>query len=295
MAHLTQGDYHTGKAFNLQQSQPIDTANRSTYAKAVIPLFAVDMGKGWLGVKGAHEIPSEARLAAVLRWPIAALFFLTVEMVDRRPIAARSHPLAQATATWLVRCGVSANAISIAGLIAGMAAGAAFAATRYAPGAAPILWIAGAVLVQLRLAANMFDGMVALARGASSPVGELYNEVPDRVSDSAVLIGLGLAADDFGLGVAAALAAMATAYVRALGKASAAGSDFSGPMAKQQRMFLVTALAVWTGLAPPSWQPEFRGMNLSAMLLVVITAGAVLTALRRLCRIAATLHRQSKP
>jgi phosphatidylglycerophosphate synthase len=216
-------------------------------------------------------------------------------MIDRRPIAARSHPLAQATAAWLARRGISANAISIAGLIAGVAGGAAIAATRYAPGAATILWIAGAVLVQLRLAANMFDGMVALARGAASPVGELYNEVPDRVSDSAILIGLGVAANDFGLGVAAALAAMATAYVRALGKASGAGSDFSGPMAKQQRMFLVTALAIWSGLAPPSWQPEFLGLSFPAMLLVVITAGAAFTALRRLCRIAATLGRQSKP
>lgn len=216
-------------------------------------------------------------------------------MVDRRPITARSHPLAQATATWLARRGVSANAISIAGLVAGVAAGTAFAATRHAPGAASILWTAGAVLVQLRLAANMFDGMVALARGTASPVGELYNEVPDRVSDSAILIGLGIAADEIGLGVAAALAAMATAYVRALGKGSGAGSDFSGPMAKQQRMFLVTALAVWSGLAPRSWQPELLGLSFPAVLLVIITAGAAFTALRRLCRIAATLRRQSSP
>ena len=180
-------------------------------------------------------------------------------------------------------------------MVSGVAAGAAIDATRFAPGAAPILWIAGAVLVQLRLAANMFDGMVALARGTASPLGELYNEVPDRVSDSAILIGLGLAAGDPALGAAAALAAMATAYVRALGKASGAGSDFSGPMAKQQRMFLVTALAVWSGLAPSSWQPEYLGLSFPAMLLVVITAGAAFTALRRLGRIAATLRRHSKP
>jgi phosphatidylglycerophosphate synthase len=216
-------------------------------------------------------------------------------MIDRRPIAARSHPFAQATAAWLALHGVSANAISIAGLFAGVAAGAALAATRIAPGTAPALWIAGAALVQIRLAANMFDGMVALARGTASPVGELYNEVPDRVSDSAILIGLGLAADDLGLGLAAALAAMATAYVRGLGKASGAGSDFSGPMAKQQRMFLVTLLAIWSGLAPLRWQPEFHGMSLSEMLLTAITAGAMFTAFRRLYRIAATLRRQSGP
>ena len=51
----------------------------------------------------------------------------------------------------------------------------------------------GCAGAQLRLTANMLDGMVALASGRASKVGELYNEVPDRVSDAAVFIGAGLA------------------------------------------------------------------------------------------------------
>jgi phosphatidylglycerophosphate synthase len=39
----------------------------------------------------------------------------------------------------------------------------------------------------------MLDGMVALASCRDSKVGELYNEVPDRVSDAAVFIGVGYA------------------------------------------------------------------------------------------------------
>ena len=46
---------------------------------------------------------------------------------------------------------------------------------------------------RLRLLANLLDGMVAIGRGIASPVGELFNEVPDRVSDTAVLLGLGVA------------------------------------------------------------------------------------------------------
>ena len=56
-----------------------------------------------------------------------------------------------------------------------------------------IFWLFAALGAQLRLTANMLDGMVALASGRDSKVGELYNEVLDRVSDAAVFIGVGYA------------------------------------------------------------------------------------------------------
>jgi len=218
------------------------------------------------------------------------------EAPDRRPIAMRGRPWAQAVAAWLVRRRASPNAISVAGMLCGLIGGLAFAATEYAPSQATILWLLAAACVQLRLAANMFDGMVAVGRGIASPLGELYNEVPDRVSDSALLLGFGVAADgNWGLGLAAALAAMATAYVRAIGKAAGAGSDFSGPMAKQQRMFLVTVGALWFGLAPSAWQPRPGGIGLAAWVLAVIIAGATWTALRRLRRIARALVAEASP
>lgn len=216
--------------------------------------------------------------------------------LDRRPIAARDFPLARSIAGWLARRGTSPNDISIAGLIFGVAAGAAFGAAWWVPGGAVVFWLIGAVLVQLRLAANMFDGMVAVARGIASPVGELYNEVPDRLSDTAILIGVGIAAGgNWALGLAAALAAVATAYVRAVGKSVGAASDFSGPMAKQQRMFLVTALALWSALTPANWQEELFGFTLPTLVLVVIIVGAIATAARRLRRIARSFPRAPAP
>ena len=217
------------------------------------------------------------------------------QSADRRPIAARDHWLARAVATWLANRRVSPNGISIFGLVCGLIAGAAFALTVWSPGASRALWLVGALLVQLRLAANMFDGMVALARRTASPLGELYNEIPDRLSDSAVLIGLGVAAGSWGLGCLAALAAIATAYVRAVGKAAGAASDFCGPMAKQQRMFLVTLTALWFGLAPASWQQASAGVDLARIVLVVVALGATITAGRRLLRIAAALKRLPGP
>lgn len=209
----------------------------------------------------------------------------------RRPIAARNLAVVGAIADRLVRRRVSPDAISAAGMLAAIAAGLAFAATAGMEAGAGTLWVAGAVLVQLRLLANLLDGMVAVGRGIASPRGELWNEVPDRVSDTAVLVGLGVAGGSWALGLAAALAAMATAYVRAVGKAAGGPSDFRGPMAKQQRMAIATLVALWCGLAPASWQMDWNGVNLPAATLILITVLSLVTAGRRLAGIARALAR----
>lgn len=240
---------------------------------------------------------------------------------DRRPIAARKWSIWQRVADSMATRGVSPNAISVAGMVFGVLAGAALALTHAAHDSTPIVpasgfggvwlerlaWLGAAVFIQLRLLANLLDGMVAIAAQRASPVGELYNEVPDRVSDTAVLVGLGLATGgDLVLGLVAACAALFTAYVRTTGKAAGTPHDFRGPMAKQQRMALVTALALFCALAPVGWQPISRvdlpgwwpaptsaGMahdwGLTAWVLLVIAIGSIVTALRRLRGIAQQL------
>jgi phosphatidylglycerophosphate synthase len=216
---------------------------------------------------------------------------------DRRPIAARDTRWSRAISRRLVAWNVSPNGISVAGMISGVVAGVAFAATSYvrAGGVAErALWLVGAVLVQLRLLANMFDGMVAVESGKASRVGELYNEAPDRVSDAVTLIGLGYAAGgSVPLGYVAACLALFTAYVRTLGKAAGAPNDFCGPMAKQQRMFLVTAAALYVALTPETWQPSWsagRAWGLAAAVLLVIIVGCVVTSIRRLSRVSRALR-----
>lgn len=210
---------------------------------------------------------------------------MTMQAGDRRPIAARELGVMQRAAGWLVRRRASANGISLVGMGAALLAGVCFATVPHLPGAAWALWLLGAALVQLRLLANLLDGMVAIGRGIASPVGELFNEVPDRVSDTAVLAGLGWAAGQPALGLGAALAAMATAYVRAVGRAAGAPSDFRGPMAKQHRMAVVTAVAAWCALAPAAWSALAP-----AAALWLILGGALLTAARRLLGVARALR-----
>jgi phosphatidylglycerophosphate synthase len=219
---------------------------------------------------------------------------------DRRPIAVRRWTIFQNLAVRLARLGVSPNAISLAGMFCGILAGVLLGLTNCVTGVEQrLLWLGAALCVQLRLLANMLDGMVAIECGRASPVGELFNEVPDRVSDAATLIGAGYAAGgDPVLGYSAACAALFTAYVRAMGKVAGANQEFCGPMAKQQRMFTVTAIALYCGLAPLTWQPALEawpGRGVMAGALVLILVGSLVTVCRRLRRIAATLTANAAP
>ncbi len=136
---------------------------------------------------------------------------LGASIPERRPMFTREWELSRWLTDWLVRKRVSPNAISLAGLAAGIAAGAALAMSAHSA-LGRIGFAVAAVAIVLRGMANVLDGMVAVQRGTASPVGELFNEVPDRVSDTAILIGAGYALGSWPLlGFSAALAAVLTA------------------------------------------------------------------------------------
>ena len=208
----------------------------------------------------------------------------------RRPVPARELRLSKMAARWLASCGVGANMISVAGCVFALSAGAIFVVMPSEPRAAAWLWLLAALLVQLRLLANMLDGMVAIEAQSVTKHGELYNELPDRLSDMAVLIGLGYApGGDVLLGYAAALAAVLTAYVRAAGTAIGAPPVYCGPMAKPHRMHAVTFMAVLcAAVAFLGWNDEavLGSLGIPALGLLIIALGAALTCLRRVIRIA---------
>jgi len=104
---------------------------------------------------------------------------------------------------------------------------------------------------QLRLTGNIArrDGCACLRR--ASKVGELYNEIPDRVSDAAVFIGAGFAwGGNIALGYIATILAIFTAYIRAAGKIAGAPNEFCGPMAKQHRMLVITLICLYSAITP---------------------------------------------
>jgi phosphatidylglycerophosphate synthase len=180
-------------------------------------------------------------------------------------------------------------------MAAGVLAGVAFALTGRV--AVPALaWLAAALLVQVRLAANLLDGMVAIESRRASRIGELFNEVPDRVSDAATLIGLGHAAGGVPwLGDLAAGLSLFVAYVRSAARNAGAPQDYSGPMAKQHRMFVVTVTALVCAVMPAGWPAALfgRGGGWPAVALGLIAAGCIVTALRRLARAGRFLTRKT--
>ena len=216
---------------------------------------------------------------------------------ERRPIASRELGVMQKLSAWLTRSGISANAISVTGIFFAAAASIALIATSRVDSAPTVraLWLVAAAMVQLRLLANLMDGMVAVASGEASPVGELYNEVPDRVADALILIGLGYAAGGAPtMGYGAALLAVFVAYVRAMGAVAGARQCFAGPMAKPHRMFLVTVVSLYCAIAPSSWQPLHAGSGwgAAAIALAVISLGCAITAFRRIRIVADDLRKQ---
>ena len=194
---------------------------------------------------------------------------------ERRPLKTRSARWARGLAAALVKARVSPNAISVMGLGCAALGGALFAVTGrgWMPG-----WLAlagAASCVQLRLLCNMLDGLVAVEGGLKSKTGDLFNELPDRIEDTVLLVGAGHAAGWAELGWLCAALALLTAYIRALGTSLGQPQDFCGPGAKPQRMFLLTVggIAALAGFSALGW---------ALWLIAVIT---LLTALRRSARL----------
>lgn len=213
----------------------------------------------------------------------------------RRPIKSRDMRLFQRLAAWLASTSVSPNMISTASMGFALLAGVAMACTPIVENdlIVRLLWILGILGIQGRLIANLLDGMVAVEGGKASPVGDLYNEVPDRVSDSIIFIGAGLAAGGrLDIGLAAALVAVFVAYVRAIGASVSAGQVFLGPMAKPQRMALMTLTCLLMACLPQNWQWSYEsyGLGIVSIALLMITAGGLLTSVFRLRKIASTMR-----
>jgi phosphatidylglycerophosphate synthase len=229
--------------------------------------------------------------SSTLLWIAPAMSESAAKTIDRRPIATRNRKWAQAATAWLASRNVSPNAISIAGLCACITAGLALGLTSVEYNR--VFWLIALLGAQLRLTANMLDGMVALVSSRASKVGELYNEVPDRISDAAVFIGAGYAwGGNVALGYITTILAIFTAYVRAAGKVVGTPNEFCGPMAKQHRMLVITIACLYSLVVPRSWQ-IFHFDNLKvgvmALALTLIIAGCLVTVVRRLQRIARAL------
>jgi phosphatidylglycerophosphate synthase len=194
----------------------------------------------------------------------------------------------------LQRLGLTPNQISIASMVfAGIAAVCFVASARVADGPRIALLLIAAAMMPLRLLCNLFDGMLAVEGGLKSPVGGIYNELPDRFADTLFLAGAGYAVAEVAwgaqLGWAAATFSVIVAYVRSLGVTLGTPHFYDGPMAKPRRMHVLIAGCVLSVVEVFTGWP--RG-SVIAVALAVILVGEGLTIINRLRLIAAYLNRE---
>ncbi len=206
---------------------------------------------------------------------------MTDPSANRRPLKSRSTRWARAFAGALVRARATPDHISLLSILFALAGAGLLL---YAP--TPAGLVAVAACIQLRLLCNLLDGMVAVEGGRKSPVGALYNEVPDRIADSLFIVTLGYASGAPALGWYGALAAAVTAYIRVLGGTLGQAQDFRGPFAKQQRMAAMTLGCLVAATELYGWG-TLRALELTAWLIAV---GATLTCVTRTRAIAARLR-----
>lgn len=205
------------------------------------------------------------------------------EPASRRPIAGVFRSTAHALVNVAVRAGIHPDVFSYLSIVAAGIAGVLFwQSSRH-----PKFLILGVVFALIRLWLNMFDGMVAVAAGKSSKRGEIINDLPDRVSDIVIFIGMAHSGWCHRLPAYwVAISALLVAYVGITGQAVGVQREYSGIMSKPWRIALLSVGAVITSIQvhrdTAYW---FSGWLLLDWVNFAIIAGCAQTIVVRLMRI----------
>lgn len=159
---------------------------------------------------------------------------------------------------FLARVGVTANQLTVVGLVAAVGAAVAIATNRL---------FLGAALLGVSALPDLFDGPVAKAAGTSSARGAFFDSVADRVTDTMVLGGLAwyLASSRGGHAAMLAFALLGASILVSYERAKAESLGFRASGGLMERAERVMALSV--------------GLVFSAVLVPVLWATLVLTVI----------------
>jgi phosphatidylglycerophosphate synthase len=192
-----------------------------------------------------------------------------------------------------VRLGIHPDVISYLSIVAALAAALCF----WKSGGNARLLIIAPMFCYLRLWFNMLDGMVAVAAGKASTRGEIVNDLPDRVSD--VIIFVGVAHSDLMnpfIGYWTAILSLFTAYVGLFGQAIGGHREFGGIMSKPWRMVALSlgAWAMFVYLSSQTGLDQVGALTILDWTCLAIIAGCLQTIIVRLKRIVATLQDRTR-
>jgi CDP-diacylglycerol--glycerol-3-phosphate 3-phosphatidyltransferase len=191
-----------------------------------------------------------------------------------------SQRLVEPLADGLARRRISPDAISAAAVVAAALGGACLAGST----GIPALLLVVPFLAAARLILNLLDGMVARRTGTSRPMGEVWNEVGDRLGDVLFIGALAFVpAVGPALALGAALAAVLASFVGLAARAAGGRRLYGGILSKPGRMIV---LAVAAPLAFLTGDPRILAAGA-----VILLVGGVVTLLQRLRTAARELGR----
>ncbi|GAB3229121.1 phosphatidylinositol phosphate synthase [Glycomyces halotolerans] len=183
-----------------------------------------------------------------------------------------------AVAKILVRIGVSANAVTIAGTTVVVAA----AVLLLSQGRL----LAGLIVVAVAVLTDMFDGAIARIKGSPSRFGALLDSTCDRIADGAVFAGLAywLLAEERFLACALALVVLVTSQVVSYVKARCEGLGEKcdvGIAERPERLIIAGAAALAEVVGVP------YSLEVGMAVLAVLTS---ITVVQRLVHARAALN-----
>src|SRR6266480_3441427 len=212
---------------------------------------------------------------------------------SRRPIAQIFRRTGERATDLCVRLGISPDAISYSSILAALIAALCF----WKSDNNTWLLIIAPLFCYLRLWFNMLDGMVAVAAEKASARGEIVNDLPDRISD--VIIFVGVAHSGLMnplIGYWTAILSLFTAYAGLFGQAIGGRREFAGIMSKPWRM-VALSVGAWAMFVFPSCQTglhDFGRLTILDWTCLLIIAGCLQTIIVRLKRIVIALQDRAR-
>ena len=117
----------------------------------------------------------------------------------------------------------------------------------------PALLLLIPVLAGVRILLNLLDGNMARRTGKIHPRGELFNELGDRLADTAFIAPVAfLPGADARIVLLGLLAGVLASYTGITTKAAGAERLYGGILSKPGRMALLVVCAVWAAVAAPN-------------------------------------------
>ena len=138
------------------------------------------------------------------------------------------------------------NAVTVAALVIGLAAGPAY----WLAGRHPVLYLVGGILVAISGLADGLDGVMARSSGRTTVMGDFLDHFFDRLVSIAIFVGLTSNPDtDLALGFVATVAVLLNSYLGTQIQASFGSRHYTG-LGKAQLFTALTVVSVALALFP---------------------------------------------